>query len=171
MRKLITYTLGFMVFVILQIFVLSHVTLNQYLNVYIYIMIVIVADMQIKGYALLLLAFSFGMIADAIEGSPGLFAMTMTFMAFCRPLVLKWVASREISDKGGAPISSRLGNVKFFTYVIAMVSLWAIPFFIFESSGVANVLATILRIVLSVVVTTILIYFLQLPLNRNRYDT
>ncbi len=170
MPKIFTYITTFLVLALLQIFVISHLELNQYLNVYIYIMIVVVADMQIKGYALLLLAFSLGVIADAIEGSPGLLTSTMTFMAFCRPQVLRWIASREISDNGGTPTSSRLGLSRFLSYVVTMVTLWAIPFFILETAGVANTFITILRIVLSVVVTSVLIYFLQLPLNRNRYD-
>ena len=127
--------------------------------------------MQIKGYALLLLAFALGIITDALEGSLGLFTVTMTFMAFCRPQILKYTASREISDNGGTPTSSRLGAGRFITYVAIMVTFWSIPFFILETAGVADIQLTVMRIVLNVVCTTMLIYFLQLPLNRNRYDT
>ena len=170
MPKLLTYIITFLVLSVLQFFVISHLALSQYLSIYIYIMVIIIADMQIKGYALLLLAFSLGIVTDAVEGSAGLFTVTMTFMAFCRPQIIAYIASREISDNGGTPTSSRLGTGRFITYVATMVTLWAVPFFILETAGVANPMLTTLRIILNVVSTTVLIYFLQLPLNRNRYD-
>ena len=170
MQKLITYTIVFLLLSVLQSFVISHLAFSQYLNIYIYIMVIIIADTQIKGYVLLLLAFVLGIITDSIEGSPGLFTITMTFMAFCRPQILSIIASREILDNGGMPTSSRFGTGRFITYVTIMVSFWAIPFFLFETAGIANIFLTLLRIVLNVISTTILIYFLQLPLNRSKYD-
>lgn len=170
MIRFVNNILFFAILLVLQTFVLSHFTVSQYLSLYIFIMVVIMASMQTQGWIMLILGFICGGVVDIIEGGGGLFAATTTWLAFVRPQILNWTAGREAMLSGGMPTSSKIGYKRFFTYVTMMVLLWTIPFFALEAAGSFSWVYTTIRMLASSVGIIILIFFLQLPLNRNKYD-
>lgn len=170
MQKLLTYAAAFTALILLQEFVLSHISVSSYLSVYLYIMVVILAHIETPGWIILLLGFTAGTIADQLEGTGGLFAATLTWAAFTRKTALQWSVGRDVIHNGGLPLSRRIGAKKFILYTTIMVLLWAIPFFLLEALGSFSLIVTPIRILASTTVTVILIYLLQLPLNRHSYN-
>lgn len=165
MQKLLAYSSLFILLIMLQEFVLINISQSSYLAIYVYIMIVILADMNIAGWIMLLLGFGTGLFMDGIEGGGGLFTATTTWLAFVRPSIMQWTLGRDTTYKGGVPVIERVGGKKFFTYVSIMVLLWTVPFFGLEAIDNWTLLTPI-RIVASSIIIIVLIYILQLPLNR-----
>lgn len=170
MPRFFNNILLFVILIALQTFVLSHFVVSQFMSLYIFIMIVIMANMQAKGWVMLVAGFLCGGVVDLIEGGGGIFAATTTWLAFVRPQILSWTAGREATLSGGMPTTFKIGIKRFFTYVTLMVLLWTIPFFSLEAGASFSWIYTPIRIVVSSFGMIVLIYFLQLPFNRNKYD-
>lgn len=170
MIRILNNIIFFVILLVLQTFVLSHFTVTQYLSIYIFIMVVIMAAMQTPGWVMLIIGFCSGAVVDMIEGGGGIFAASTVWMAFVRPQILSWTAGREAIFRGGMPTSSKIGGARFFTYVSIMVLLWTIPFFSLEAAGSFSWIYTSLRIAASSAAMIVLIFFLQLPFNKGRYD-
>lgn len=168
--RMLNVIILFFILLILQVLVLSHFSATQYLSLYVFIMVVIIADMRIKGWVMLLFGAACGAVVDMVEGGGGLFTATTTWLAFVRPAILNWIVGRENIFSGGMPTNYKLGNRKFFTYLTFMVLMWTGPFFFLESIGNFSWIYTNIRIFTSSAVMVVLIYFLQLPFNKSRYD-
>lgn len=162
MIRFLEYLAAFLLLVVLQEFVFDNINLGGVVNPYIYIMFIIMLPLDTPGWMLLLLGFGTGAAVDFMSGTPGLQAVSSTWLAFVRPTVVGLLLGKDLVYEGGIPTAGRVGTGKFLRYAAMMVLLFNIPFFILEDlSGGGGIIA--LRIVLSSVFSVGIIYFLHLP--------
>lgn len=165
MMRFLQYLVTFIILVILQEFVFDNINIAGLVNPYIYIMFIILLPFRIPGWLLLLLGFVSGMVIDLLNGTIGLQAICATWLAFVRPAMVNiFIGKDEVYD-GGMPSGPRLGTMRFLRYVVAMVLLFNIPLFLLEDMEAgARIIA--LRITLSTLLSTAIIYVLHLPSAR-----
>lgn len=85
MIRFLEYLAVFLLLVVLQEFVFDNINLGGVVNPYIYIMFIIMLPLDTPGWLLLLLGFGTGAAVDFMSGTPGLQAVSSTWLAFVRP--------------------------------------------------------------------------------------
>lgn len=165
MPRFLQYLLGFAALILLQEFVLSPINLLSVVSVTIYIMVLILLPMEIKGAYILFVAAAMGLAVDMLQGTTTLAMMCMVWIGFLRQAVLNLTLGRDVVMAGGMPRSVRVGRGNFFRYVFVMCFLYATPYFLLEMMTMQDIWLTSIRIVASSTTTAALIYILHLPFS------
>lgn len=132
----------FIVLVLTQVLLLNHVDFLGYINPYIYILFIIVFPFTGNKSLLIFLSFLLGIIIDFFGDSGGVHAAACVFIAFIRPVILKY--SFGISYEYN---TIKLSNTDFFNqfiYVGSMVIFHHIILFSLEVFNI-NHLALIIK--------------------------
>ena len=80
----------FVVLVFLQVLLLNNVNLAGYINPYLYILFIILYPLDGNKGLLIFLSFLLGLCIDIFEDSGGVHAAACAFIAYIRPVVLKY---------------------------------------------------------------------------------
>ncbi|MFI3298683.1 MAG: hypothetical protein R3Y49_02650 [Rikenellaceae bacterium] len=168
MRNLLLYFSSFIVLLLLQEFVLSGLNVFGFFYVWAYVMMIIMLPLEMKRVELLLYATLFGVVLDIFAGTSALITFSMASTVFLRPNIIKWTVPHDIIVVGGAPLSYRIGTGVFLRYACSVVLVYGIIHTTLEVMTLSNYLDTSLRLVVSVVLNTLLIYLIQLPLKPSR---
>ena len=161
MHRFFQYLILFGVLAALQVFLFDNLQLNLYVHPFVYLAFVLLLPMQINGNLLLLLAAATGAAMDFLSGTPGIHTIATTAAAFCRPLLLRLFAGKELIGDGGIPNARRIGGGKFFRYALAFIVVHAVVFFTLETLSVAGILFTLLRAGISVACTLAVVWVVQ----------
>lgn len=161
MRDFLLYFAGFLVLLMLQEFILSSVHLFTLISPFVYIMIIIMLPMQIKPIPTIIFSMLVGVVMDIFMGTSALCSISMIFLGFIRPLIIKLTIPQDLVKAGGVPFSKRVGIVNFLKYCTLFSLLYAAVYFSIEVMSSEMILHTALRAALSSVVTILLILILQ----------
>lgn len=109
----------------------------------------------------ILLGFIFGLIIDIFFNTHGLYAFSLcTFMALRLP-VLKLYIDYE-SVKIGSITPHRVGLYSYLFYVLTAILLFCVILYGVESLFLLNAWALICKITISLLLTSITVYFIEL---------
>ena len=162
MYRFLEYTLLFVIVVLLQIFLFNNLNLSVYINPLVYMAFIVMLPMEINRALLLLLGFLLGGVMDMIMGTAGINTIATVATSFLRPSILILTAGKEDVMGGGVPGIRRLGRKKYLRYLLILIFLQCFIFFTFESLTWSYYYLTLVRIVLSTLMTALLVYWLQL---------
>jgi len=162
MSKLIArYAILFILLMALQLLVLNNIKLGGYINPYIYILFIMLLPFEIPGWMLLVLGFLTGLIMDAFSGTLGMHSTATLFIAFIRPTVLSNISTHDTADKKGAPSMNSNDIGWFIKYTLIIVFVHHFILFYIEAFSFAHFFATLFRVVLSSIITSIFILLSQ----------
>ena len=153
--------LRFLVLLLLQTFIFNKINLGGYLNPMIYPLFILLLPFEISGGFLLSIAFIMGLSVDIFVGSIGLHAGATVFMAFLRPISLKFISSNREYETGISPGINDLGYLWFIKYTVFLVFSHHLFFFFMEAFSFSEFGATINRILLSTGLSVAIILFLD----------
>lgn len=159
MRQIIEYALLFLVLVLLQVFLFSGLELSVYLNPLIYIAFIILLPIETPPLLVLALGLLTGLTMDVATGAAGLNTLSTLPVAFLRGALLRLTCSKDSVTDGGVPSVHRLGVLGFMRYAVAAVLLHSLIYFTMESATFDYFHLTLLRTVVSGVVTVAVVYF------------
>lgn len=131
-RLISSYSLTFILLVLLQVLVLNNMHLSFLLNPYVYILFILLLPFETPGWAVLSLAFFLGLIMDAFSNTPGLHSMAIVLMAFSRKYLLQVMAPRDGYDQGQYPHYSNMGLVWFIIYAGILILIHHLCLFTLE---------------------------------------
>lgn len=160
-KQLIRYALTFVALIALQLLVLNNINLGGYINPYVYILFIMLLPFEIPGWSLLILGFLTGLIIDAFSGTLGMHSSATLFIAFIRPTVLSNISTYELDDKKGSPTMSMNDIGWFIKYTLVMVFAHHFVLFYLETFSFTHFFATLLRIILSSILTVLFILLSQ----------
>lgn len=160
-KQLIRYALTFVALIALQLLVLNNINLGGYINPYVYILFIMLLPFEIPGWILLILGFLTGLIIDAFSGTLGMHSSATLFIAFIRPTVLSNISTYELDDKKGSPTMSMNDIGWFIKYTLVMVFAHHFVLFYLETFSFTHFFATLLRIILSSMLTVLFILLSQ----------
>jgi hypothetical protein len=125
MNPIIKHSIRFILFILLQVFVLNTIPpLHQFIVPYIYFLYILWLPLGISRFWLLLLAFIFGLTLDYFTGTPGLHAAPCVAIAFLRPFLLKLLLAQETAEAGNIePGNKSMGWAPFITYAVLLILL------------------------------------------------
>lgn len=167
MSRFLTYSIGFLLLLFLQEYVLSAINILGLVNIFAYITIIILLPLSVPRAWLLVLGFCVGYIMDTMSGAGGLNAICVVWLAFVRPMVADMTLGRDVVLAGVIPSAYRVGASRFLSYTALMCLLFVTPYFLLEMMTLNDVWYTVIRILISSALTTALIFVLHLPFNRN----
>lgn len=122
MSTLVKNSIRFVLFILLQVFVLHYVpTLHKFITPYLYFLYIIWLPFNIKRGLLLLIAFIFGLTLDYFLKSPGLHAAACVLMAYVRPFLVNMLIRQEGAEQNYAsPSVVSMGWAPYSTFVIIL---------------------------------------------------
>jgi hypothetical protein len=161
MRRYLKYALIFVILVLLQVLVLNRINFSGYINPYLYVLFVLILPFETPGWLLLISAFLLGFSVDIFSNTQGMNAAASVFMAFCRPLVIRLVATPRELEPNMEPGIRDIGFRWFFSYSLILIFVHHLVLFYLEAFSFTQFFSTLLRTSLSMVFTLILVILSQ----------
>lgn len=166
-KQLTRYALTFISLIAIQLLVLNNIKLGGYINPYIYILFIMLLPFEIKGWLLLLFGFLTGLTMDAFTGTLGMHSSATLFIAFLRPYILTNISTHSTTDKKGRPTMSMTDLGWFIRYSVFIVIAHHVMLFYLETFSFTHFFHTLLRVILSSIVTIFFILLSQFLFIRD----
>ena len=164
-NRILKYGLMFFVLIIIQVPVLKQIQLGGYLNPFIYILFVMLLPLDMPRYLLLILAFITGLTVDVFSNSTGIHAAATVFIAYIKPSVIRYISNRE-EDRNLYPGLKQNKFIWFLSYTVIMVFFHHFILFFLEYFTFSHFFHTLLKFILSSVLSVFVIIFSQFLLFR-----
>ena len=158
MYRTLPYLGLFAATVLLQVFLFDNLSISVYLNPLVYIAFLILLPFETLPVVLLGAGLLLGVTMDFAMGAAGINTIATLLVAFLRPTLAGLTCGRENAREGGIPSSGRLGERVFINYVVVLTLLHHAVFFLLEALSWEHVLHTVVRIVVSSVVTVAFVW-------------
>jgi rod shape-determining protein MreD len=116
-------------------------------------MFILLLPVEISPWLLLIISFFTGLTIDFFIGTPGLHASATVLSGFLRPYVLRLISPRDGYDPGATPSMEIYGFRWFLIYTLFIVLIHHFSLFYLEIFRFADFLRTLLRVLLSSVLS------------------
>ncbi len=147
------YAILFVVVVLLQVLLLDGLFIVPYAMPMIFISFLILQPFDRSTLALLGLGVLLGMTMDLLTGLGGLYTIASLWIAFIRRGVIILTLGKDLLRESSVPSPSTLGPMRFWLYVLACLAMHNIIFCLFETLSFEHLFHTLLRILLSTIVS------------------
>ncbi|WP_055447909.1 hypothetical protein [Lacinutrix mariniflava] len=127
------HTVRFIVLLLLQVLLLSHVNFMGYINPYPYILFILLFPIKNNRMLFILLSFLLGLLIDMFLDSGGIHAAAAVTIAFIRPVALKFSFGSVYDHQ-----TVRFSNVDFGQRITYISILTVIHHFILFSLEIFN---------------------------------
>jgi rod shape-determining protein MreD len=164
--NLAKYLLIFVVSVLLQVLIFNNILIARVISPFFYILFILLLPIETPRSLLLFLSLSLGLSIDIFTNTPGVHASASLLIGFFRPGILGLISSRETLDSVAAPRVQNMGLQWFLTYTTFLVIIHHLFLFFIEAFTFQGVLITLIRVVLSSVLSVILIVMSQFIIFR-----
>lgn len=154
----------FVLLVFLQVLLLNNVNLAGYINPYIYILFIILYPLDGSKGLLIFLSFLLGLSIDIFEDSGGVHAAACAFIAYIRPVVLKY--SFGVSYEYNSIKINKADPMERLTYIASLVFMHHFVMFSLEIFSVNHILLLLKSTLFSGLFTIILIVCTMILFNR-----
>lgn len=159
--------LRFTFFILLQVTIIRHLDMGIYFNPFLFIGAILMLPFRTDKTQVMVIAFATGLIIDMFYNTMGMNAAACTFMAYCRPRVLRvYAPSGDYNADGVATISS-MGMQWMISYAGTLIFIHHLVLFYLEAFTLHDFFTTLLKVILSGLVTLILLLVTQSLLFRN----
>lgn len=152
----------FFLLILLQSLILDGINLGVYLNIYLYLLFIVLLPFETPGWILLPVCFLMGLSVDISLNTMGLHASAATFAGFLRPFVLRILKPREGYDINSSPGLFSMGFSWFASYCLILVFIHHVWFFFMESFKFSDTFFILLKIFSSLLLNVFLILLAQL---------
>lgn len=149
----------FVLLVLLQVMVLNQISFLGYAVPFLYIYFIIKLPIGMNRSLVVFLGFVLGFIIDIFCNTPGMNAAATTFAAFVRNPTQKLFFSVDDYKEQTPRLSLLRGT--FIKYAVAVTLVHTTALVSVESFSYVSILTILLRIILSTLITSILIFALE----------
>ncbi|MEI6680120.1 MAG: rod shape-determining protein MreD [Mariniphaga sp.] len=164
--NLFKYSLIFVVSVLLQVLIFNNILIARVIAPFFYILFIILLPFDTPRSLLLFLSFILGLTVDIFTNTPGVHASACLLSGFIRPGILGLISSRETLESVIAPRVRNMGFQWFAGYTAFMVIIHHLFLFFIEAFTFDGFLITLLRVLLSSVLSIGLIVLSQFIIFR-----
>ena len=144
----------FVVLILFQVLVMDNVMINGYMIPYIYILFILLMPFETPRWVQLLSGFALGLAVDLFSGTPGMHAAACVLAAFARPYLLDLLASRDGYEPETFPRIHYYGLLWFLKYAALIVAIHHLALFYLEVFQLKYFFSTLLRVILSSILST-----------------
>ncbi len=151
----------FVVLVLIQVLLLKDLELGgtnfNYIQVYVYPVLLFLLPVNINRSYLLLYGFFLGLVIDMFYGSPGMHASACVFVAYVRQVILRGLEPRGGYNESYSPTKYRMGVTWFLRYMAIMLGIHLFFFFSVEAFSFAYLQSILLKTISSFIISFIVI--------------
>lgn len=165
-RNNLRYILLFILSVLLQTLLFDRIYFTGYINVFIYILFILLLPTEANKFMVLFLAFLLGFSIDIFNSTPGIHASATVLAAYMRPLFLRIYSPRDGYDSNKAPGIKNNGLFWFIKYSISMILVHHFFLFFIEAFTFNSFFITLTKVILSSIFSLIFVIFGHLLLMR-----
>jgi len=144
----------FLVVILFQVLVMDNVMINGYMIPYIYLLFILLMPFETPRWTQLVLGFLLGMGIDLFLNTPGMHTAATVLVAFIRPYLLNLLAPRDGYDTDSFPRIHYYGFLWFLKYTLIIVVIHHFLLFYLEVFQLKDFLSTLLRVILSSILST-----------------
>lgn len=144
----------FMVLILFQGLVMDNVMINGYMIPYIYVLFILLMPFETPRWIQLLSGFVLGLAMDLFSGTPGMHTAACVLAAFVRPYLLDLLAPRDGYEPDSFPRIYYYGFLWFLKYTLLIVAIHHLALFYLEVFQLKHFLSTLLRVILSSILST-----------------
>lgn len=122
MSDLFRNIIRFVVFILLQVYVLNKIPhLHQYITPYLYYLFILWLPFRVSRMGLLLVGFITGIVLDFFMMTPGLHAAACVLIAYLRPFIINILTPKESSEFNyREPSPKALGWTPYLVYTFVL---------------------------------------------------
>ena len=144
----------FLVVILFQVLVMDNVMINGYMIPYIYLLLILLMPFETPRWTQLVMGFLLGMGIDLFLNTPGMHTAATVLVAFIRPYLLNLLAPRDGYDTDSFPRIHYYGFLWFLKYTLIIVVIHHFLLFYLEVFQLKDFLSTLLRVILSSILST-----------------
>lgn len=152
----------FLLLILLQSLMLNEINLGVYLNIYLYLLFILLLPFETPGWILLPVCFLLGLCIDISLNTMGLHTSAATFAGFIRPLILRILKPREGYDINASPGLFSMGFNWFVSYSLILVFIHHVWLFFMEAFKFSDFFFILLKVFASLLLNVFLILLAQL---------
>ena len=158
----VTHQIGwFLGLAMVQVLVLNQMHILGYATPFLYIYFILKLNTRISRNALMLWAFTLGLLVDMFGNTPGMNAASATFLAFSRTSILRLVTLRDM-DEGFRPSVRSLGLSSFSRYIFLSCSLFCSVLFLIDTFSFYDLPVLCLKILSSIISTMLCVFCVEM---------
>ena len=144
----------FVVLILFQVLVMDNVLINGYMIPYIYLLFILLMPFETPRWIQLLSGFALGLAMDLFSGTLGMHTAATVLIAFVRPYLLDLLASRDGYELDTFPRIHYYGFLWFLKYTLIIVFIHHLALFYLEVFQLKVFFSTLLRVILSTILST-----------------
>lgn len=144
------------VFVLIQVLILNNIHFLRIATPFLYLYIILKLPVGESPSEQVFIAFLAGLLVDMFSNTPGMHAFACTLAGFFRERLIQVYMGKDLPE-GIYPSYRMFGYGGFFRYVFTFVVLHHVTLFLIESMTLFDPLFLLVRILSSVLMTTLLI--------------
>jgi rod shape-determining protein MreD len=154
MYIIIRNIIRFLVVILFQVLVMDNVMINGYLIPQIYLLFILLMPFETPRWVQLVSGFILGMSIDLFLNTPGMHTFATVAVAFVRPYFLNLLAPRDGYEPDSFPRIHYYGFLWFLKYTLMIVIIHHFFLFYLEVFQLKDFLPTLLRVILSSILST-----------------
>ena len=167
-KVVLTNVLRFAVLIFIQAFLLKNIGYYNLAVPFLYILFILLLPFGISNFLLFLLSFLTGLTVDIFYDTPGINAAACTVLALVRVLFISITVQRQGFENEPEPRLGIMGFRWFFFYSVLLTLFHHITLFLLETFSFSSLNYTLIRVVLSTVLTVFLILVAEFIFFRKR---
>ncbi|MDY2586977.1 rod shape-determining protein MreD [Winogradskyella aquimaris] len=159
-------SIRFVILLLAQVIICSHINFMGYINPYIYIIFVFLFPIRENRLVLLVISFLLGLLVDIFLDSGGVHATASVLLAYARPVFLKTSFGMLYEHQSIKFTNTELGSL--ITYITLGTLTHHIMLFSLEVFSVTSILLILKKTLFSSIFTIILCILIIILFSRNK---
>ncbi|CAH8282603.1 rod shape-determining protein MreD [Mariniflexile fucanivorans] len=154
----------FISLVFLQVVLFNHINFLGYINPYIYIMFIALFPVKNNRFIIIFLSFFIGLTIDVFSDTGGIHAAACVFIAYVRPLILKFSFGMIYDHQ-----TIKFNTVEFgekLTYLTILTLLHHFMLFFLEMFSVSQIILVLQKTLFSSIFTILLILIVTIIFSK-----
>ena len=154
-------TLRFFFLLLLQVLILNNIRLGGMINPYLYVLVVLSLPIETPSWLILLIGAILGLSVDLFTHTLGIHMTSTVFLAFIRPILLRYIAPREGYEFNTTASIRDMGVGWYLSYAAILILLHHTFLFFVEAFTISGLWHTLGKVVLSSLFTLVLVMIFQ----------
>lgn len=170
MSSIVKYIIRFILFILVQVFILDKIHLHQMITPYVYFLFILWLPFKMNRSLLLIIALVLGLTMDMFRHHPGFHAAACVLIAYLRPTLINLFISQEGTETNylEPSIKSMGGFLPYFIFIAVLTFIHHGWLFLLEAWQFANIWYFLGSTILSTAVSLILIIITELLFARKQ---
>ncbi len=170
MSSLVKNIIRFLLFILIQVFVLDRIHLHQMITPYLYFLFILWLPFKLQRSWLMIFAFLLGFTLDSFRHQPGFHAASCVLIAYLRPFLINLLIPQEgFETNYEEPSISSMGGILPYTiYIGVFAFLHNAWLFLLEAWQFGNIWYFLVKTVLSTLISLLLIIITDMIFVRKQ---